>query len=394
MNIKTNTICFIILLFLLVGVASAAEMDNETFKQTIEQGEDDVCQISPDNQDQLTASPENMEKLEISADKEKMEACSVDKSKLEKSAATTKATDGKLNVNIKAPDVKMHYKDGSKFTVTVKDELKKAVKKSKVKITIDGKTYTKTTDSKGKASINLNLKSGKYTVTTTFDETKNYHKKSVKSTVTIKSTIKAKDLTKYYRNKAAYYSTFYDKKGKLLKITSVKFKLNSKKYNVKTSKKGVAKLAIDLKPGKYSISSTNLQTSETITKAITIKSLIETKDLTMNENDKSKFTVKVLNSNGKVSANKKVTLKVNGKTYTPKSDSKGIATQTIDLPAGKYSITTEYDGLKNTNQITVKKPAAQNTIRKSAFSHTTVIPNYVNVTTPYVFHNSAYSLKT
>ena len=394
MNIETNTICFIILLFLLVGVASAAEMDNETFKQTIEQGEDDVCQISPDNQDQLTASPENMEKLEISADQEKMEACSVDKSKLEKSAATTKATDGKLNVNIKAPDVKMHYKDGSKFTVTVKDELKKAVKKSKVKITIDGKTYTKTTDSKGKASINLNLKSGKYTVTTTFDETKNYHKKSVKSTVTIKSTIKAKDLTKYYRNKAAYYSTFYDKKGKLLKITSVKFKLNSKKYNVKTSKKGVAKLAIDLKPGKYSISSTNLQTSETITKAITIKSLIETKDLTMNENDKSKFTVKVLNSNGKVSANKKVTLKVNGKTYTPKSDSKGIATQTIDLPAGKYSITTEYDGLKNTNQITVKKPAAQNTIRKSAFSHTTVIPNYVNVTTPYVFHNSAYSLKT
>ncbi|WP_462315553.1 hypothetical protein, partial [Methanobrevibacter sp.] len=88
MNIKTNTICFIILLFLLVGVASAAEMDNETFKQTIEQGEDDICQISPDNQDQLTASPENMEKLEISADQEKMEACSADKSKLEKSAAT------------------------------------------------------------------------------------------------------------------------------------------------------------------------------------------------------------------------------------------------------------------------------------------------------------------
>ena len=391
MNMKINTICFIILLFLLVGVASAAEMDNETLKQTIEQPEDDLCRLSPDNQDELAASSENMEKLDASINQEKLEASNT---KDLKTSANVIKTTNKQKVTIKAPDVKMRYKDGSKFTVTVKNELNKAMKKSKVKIAIDGKTYTKTTDSKGKASINLNLKSGKYTVVTTFDETKNYYKKSVKSTVTIKSTIKTKDLTKYYKNKASYFSTFYDKKGKLLRATSVKFNLNGKSHTVKTSKKGVAKLAIDLKPGKYSIISKNPKTSESVTKTITIKSLIETKDLTMKENDGSKFTVKVLNSNGKASPNKKVTLKVNGKTYTPKSDSKGIATQTIDLAAGKYSITTEYLGLKNTNQITVNKVAAKNLIKKSEFSHITEIPNYVNVTTPYVFHNSAYSLKT
>lgn len=388
MNIKINTICFIILLFLLIGTASAAEMDNETLQQTIKQPEDEICQISPESQDEVMAGCENMEKLEASLSNEKIEAGN------SKKAYASPITDSKLKVNIKAPDVKMHYKDGSKLTVTVKDELKKAVKKSKVKITIDGKTYTKTTDSKGKASINLNLKSGKYTVTTTFDETKNYHKNSLKSTVTIKSTIKANDLTKYYKNKALYYSTFYDKKGKLLKQASVKFKLNGKKHSVKTSKRGVGKMAIGLKPGTYSISSINLQTSETITKTITVKSILETKDLTMNEKDGSKFTVKVLNSYGKVSPNKKVTLKVNGKTYFPKSNSKGIAEQAIDLPTGKYSITTEYDGLKNTNYITVKKATVKNTIRKSEFIHKTIIPNYVNVTIPYVFHNSAYSLKT
>ena len=383
MNIKINTICFIFLLFLLIGVASAAEMDNETLQQTIKQPEDKICQIASDSPDEVLASPQNMEKLESSVDKEKLEAGK------SKKAYASLITDSKLKVNINAPDVKMHYKDGSKLTVTVKDELKNAVKKSKVKITIDGKTYTKTTDSNGKASINLNLKSGKYAVTTTFDETKNYHKKSVKSTVTIKSTIKCDDMTKYYKNKASYYSKFYDKKGRLLKGTSIKFKLNSKSYTVKTDKKGVGKLAIDLKPGKYSISSMNSKTSETITKSITVKTLLETKDLTMNESDGSKFSVKVLNSKGKVSPNKKVTLKVNGKTYTPKSNSQGIASQTIDLPAGKYTITTEYEGLMNTNHITVNKG-----IKRVPFSHITMVPDHVNVTVPYAFHNSAYTQKT
>ena len=369
MNIKLNTIWFIFLLFLLIGVASATDLDNETQQQTIEEPANEICQASLENQDCLEAS-------------------NVDKNKLE-STIEQSLTAGKIKVNIKSCDVKMHYKDGSKFTVTLKDQYNQVMKKAKVKIRIDGKTYTKTTDSKGKASISLNLKSGKYTVVTTFDETALYKKQSVKNTVTIKSTIKCSDFSKYYKNKAAYYSTFYDKKGKLLKETSVKFQLNSKSYSVKTNKKGVGKLEINLKPGKYSITSKNSKTAESITKSITIKSLIETKDLTMNDGDGAKFTVKILNCYGKASPNKKVTIKVNGNTYTPKTDSNGLASVPIDLDPGKYSITTEYDGLKNTNQITVNKA-----IKHTKFSHITSIPNYVNVTVPYVFHNSAYSLKT
>ena len=373
MNIKINTIWFILLLFLLIGVASATSMDNETIQQTIEQPEREIYQANIENQDCLEASNANSNL--VSGIKQAVSA-------------------NKLKVSIKSGDVKMHYKDGSKFTVTLKDQFNNAMQKSKVKISIDGKTYTKTTDTNGKASINLNLKSGKYTVITTYDETALFKKQSVKNTVTIKSTIKCDDFSKYYKNKAAYYSTFYDKKGKLLKETSVKFKVNSKSYSVKTNKKGVGKLSVDLKPGTYSVSSINTKTSETITQRITVKSILETKDLTMAEKDGSKFSVKVLNCYGKVSPNKKVTLKVNGKTYTPKSDAKGIASQTIDLPAGKYTITTEYEGLKNTNKITVNKAAVENLIKKTEFIHSTIIPNYVNVTIPYAFHNSAYTLKT
>ena len=371
MNIKLNTICFIFLLFLLVGVASAAEMDNETLKQSIEQPEDELCRMAPDNHSEVKASSENMEKLEAS----------------QNAHAVTAA--GKMNVKISAPDVKMHYKDGSKFTVTLKDEKNKVMKRALLKITIDGKTYKKRTNSKGKASISLNLKSGKYTVTTTFDETTKYHKQSATSTVTIKSTIHAKDFSKYYKNKAQYSATFYKKNGKLLKKTRIKFKWNGKTKSVKTSTKGVAKLAIDWIPGTYSISMVNPKTSETVTKTITINPLIETSDLTMKEKDGSKFTVKVLNSYGRGSANKMVTLNVDGKTFTLKSNSNGIASQEIDLPAGKYSITTEYNGFVKTNHITVTP-----SINQASFSHITMIPDYVNVTVPYAFHNSAYTLKT
>ena len=295
----------------------------------------------------------------------------------------------KFKVNMKASNVKMHFKDGTQFKVTLKDNNKKAMKNTNIKIAIDGKTYTKKTDSKGVATLGLNLKSGTYKVVSTYGGSSVFAKKSVNSKVTIKSTIKCSDFTKYYKNTAAYYSTFYDKKGKLLKNTAVKFKINSKAYSVKTNEKGVGKLTVDLKPGKYSVSSINSKTSETITKTITIKSLIETKDLTMNDGDGSKFTVKILTRYGQASPNKKDTIKINGQTFTPTTDKNGLASIPLDYDVGKYSVTTEYDGLKNTNHITINK-----VIKHTSFSHITLLPNYVNVTTPYVFHNSAYTLKT
>ena len=381
---------------MVVGVASAADSDNETFTQTIEQPDDEICQMSSDSQDELMASNENNEKLEKSNLIENtLEAKINDTPKLEASKSkavytlTVAKTTSKTKVTLKAPNVKMYYNDGSKLVITLKDKSKKAIAKAMVKIYIFDKIYTKSTDSKGKASLSLHLNPGTYAATIKYDGSKKHYGQLARSTITVKSTIKPKGLTKFYTNNAPHYSTFYDKKGKLLKNTAVKFKLNGKTYSVKTNKKGVAKLAVDLKPGNHIIESINPKTSETAASLITVKSILETRDLVMSENDGSKFTVKVLNSYGKVSPNKKVILNVNGKTYTSISDSKGIAAQVIDLPAGKYSITTEYAGLKNTNQITVEK-----SLTHSKFSHVSLIPDYVNVTVPHVFSNSKYAVKT
>lgn len=391
MNIKLNTMCFIILLFLLIGVASATNADNETLQQTIEQPDDEFCQMSSDNQDELKASDETSQKLENSnLNENKLEATVNNAPVLETSkTVAAKLTATKTQVNLKATNVKMHYNDGSKLVITLKNKAKKAIAKAKIKIKINDKTYTKTTNSKGKASLTLKLDVGKYTATITYGGSNKYYSKIVKSTITVKTTIKSDGLTKYYTNNAHYFSTFYDKKGKLLRNTNVKLNLNGETHTVKTNNNGVAKLVIDLKPGIYGITSINPKTSQTLTKTITIKTILETNDLTMNEKDGGKFTVKVLNCYGKASPNKSVTLKVNGQTYTPISNSQGIATQIIELPAGKYSITTEYEGLIHTNQIIVEKNLIQ-----SKFSHVSLIPDHVNVTAPYVFTNSKYAVKT
>ena len=64
-----------------------------------------------------------------------------------------------------------------------------------------------------------------------------------------------------------------------------------------------------------------------------------------------------MNSNGKILKNKKITVKFKGKTYNVKTNAKGIAAFKIKVNSkiGKFTITTSYGSMKNTNKITVKK---------------------------------------
>ena len=359
MKKRINTMCFIFLFLFLISAVSAADSENETTN---------------------IGQPEPQESYEIS---ENQKISTEEKEKL-----GVESTQAKEKVTIDAPDLSLYYQDGSKFTATLKNKNKKAISNAKIDFTINGKTYTKLTNKTGTAYIHIGSKSGTYTIQTRFAGTDAYFGKIVKSTITVKSTIKCDDFTKYYKNSEKYSSVFYDKKGNILKNTTVAFNLKGKTYNVQTNSKGIAKIVINLKPGKYAISSINTPTGETIQRTITIKSLIESNDLTMNESSPGKFSVKILDSSGNASPNEKVTISVNGKTYTKTTNKNGIASLNINLKAGTYPVTTEFDGLESSNKIVVKK------VVTTPFKHTLLIPNYVNVTVPYVYENYYYSLKT
>ncbi len=367
MNRKINTLCFIFLFLFLISAVSATDLENETPKT--------ISKSNADENNLYNASYE--ETINFENDKQEQSNCQ----------NSSSANVNKKEVILIAPNVTMYFNEGHKFTVTLKSKNERPLSNAIIKISIAGRSYYPITNRNGVATLDLNLKSGTYNVISTFYGTDTYKKQSVKSTVKIKSTIKSYSLIKYYRSISSYCVKFYDEKGYSLKNSLVKFKINEKTYIAKTNNIGIAKITINLKPGKYPITSINSKTGESITKILYIISSIKTKDLTVNYGDIGEFEVKILNYCEKADSNKSVTLKVNGDTYIKKLDENGKTTLPINLDAGEYTITTEYNNLKANNRIIVNK------LTSSPFKHMTIIPNYVNVTLPQVFPNEQYSIK-
>ena len=67
----------------------------------------------------------------------------------------------------------------------------------------------------------------------------------------------------------------------------------------------------------------------------------------------SQYTVKLLDDEGNPLANTNVTFNINGVFYTRTTNSSGYAKLNINLDAGDYIITAEYNGCRVSNNITV-----------------------------------------
>ncbi|WP_458402729.1 pseudomurein-binding repeat-containing protein [Methanobrevibacter sp.] len=177
----------------------------------------------------------------------------------------------------------------------------------------------------------------------------------VSSTVNIADTIESSDLTKYYKGSAKYTATFMDNQGKVLANANVKFEIVGVTYNVKTNAKGVASLAINLKPGTYTIVAVNPTTGASASNKIKVLTTINANDVSKVYTDAKKFTATFLKSNGKALANKYIKFKLNGKTYKVKTNSNGVASLSMtNLKTGTYKIISyNNDGLTRTNTVKV-----------------------------------------
>jgi len=178
---------------------------------------------------------------------------------------------------------------------------------------------------------------------------------NVSSTVKIADTIKSSDVTKYYKGSTKYTATFTDINGTALANTNVKIVVNGVSNTVKTNSKGVASLAVNLKPGTYKVTATNPSTKYQLTTTFKILTTIKASDVTKVYTDAKKFTATFLKSNGKALANKNVKFKINGKTYTVKTNSNGVASLSMtNLKKGTYKIISyNTDGLTKTNTVKV-----------------------------------------
>lgn len=183
---------------------------------------------------------------------------------------------------------------------------------------------------------------------------------------------------------------YYVKDDIIIKLTPVNSKgaisvtINGKEYPVKDNQ---VKITGGLDVGTYEIKAVldgdenyNGSSSSASFKVNKLGSKITAKAKSFKyEDNTKKYTITLKNSKGKVLKNTKVSLKVNGKTYTATTNSKGVATFKLTklTKKGKYTAVITYAGddlyKKSTKKakITVKKPAWK-TVSKGSKDKATV----------------------
>ncbi|WP_407453227.1 carboxypeptidase-like regulatory domain-containing protein, partial [Methanobrevibacter sp.] len=135
-----------------------------------------------------------------------------------------------------------------------------------------------------------------------------------------------------------------------------------KTYTRKTNSDGVASLPINLGVGNYTVSasfdgSSNfgaVEISRTIVVNPPVYELVA-EDVDMVYQDGTSYNVQITDTQGNPVAQAGVVIKVtiNGKSYDRKTNEDGIASLPINLRAGTYEITAEYNGKQITNTIVV-----------------------------------------
>ena len=123
----------------------------------------------------------------------------------------------------------------------------------------------------------------------------------------------------------------------------VNFVINNVNYTATTDSNGVASVNLTLNPGKYSLiayfaGDGTYANSNNITSTLEVLSTIKANDITKYYLGSTQYSATFFDSNGNVLANRDVTITVNGKSYTKKTNSKGVASLAINLKLGTYKV--------------------------------------------------------
>ena len=248
-----------------------------------------------------------------------------------------------------ANDFNKYYKNATQYVVRLQDIYGNPISDMDVVICVNGVNYNRITNSSGEAKLNINLYPGMYYVSTSFGGCGNWTKSFVNSSVTVLSQIISHDLTKILRNGSQFIVKFVDNAGNPIEGKTIDISINGIVYSRITNSSGEAKLNINLNPGKYEvITSCGDFVNHNM---VNVLSNIESDDLSMYYKDGSKFKVVIYDSEGKVKPNVTVKFTINGVSYVKTTDNDGIAALSINLNSNIYTITTEYNGIVNTNQI-------------------------------------------
>ena len=245
----------------------------------------------------------------------------------------TKTNNIEVLSTIQANDVVKFFRNGTQYCAKFLDGCGSPLVNASVVFNINGVFYKKQTDDNGMAKLNINLRPGVYILTAMHPDALMYG-----SNITVLSTILANDVVKFFRNGTQYCAKFLDGCGSPLVNASVVFNINGVLYKKQTDYEGVARLNINLFPGKYILTAMHPD-GLMYGYNITVLSTIHGDDIVKFFRNGTQYCAKFLDGCGSPLVNASVVFNINGVFYKKQTDDNGMARLNINLFPGEYILT-------------------------------------------------------
>ena len=245
----------------------------------------------------------------------------------------TKTNNIEVLSTILANDVVKFFRNGTQYCAKFLDGCGSPLVNASVIFNINGVFYKKQTDDRGMAKLNINLRPGEYILTAMHPDALMYG-----SNITVLSTILANDVVKFFRNGTQYCAKFLDGCGSPLVNASVVFNINGVLYKKQTDYNGVARLNINLFPGKYILTAMHPD-GLMYGYNITVLSTIHGDDIVKFFRNGTQYCAKFLDGCGSPLVNASVVFNINGVFYKKQTDDNGMAKLNINLFPGEYILT-------------------------------------------------------
>ena len=245
----------------------------------------------------------------------------------------TKTNNIEVLSTIQANNVVKFFRNGTQYCAKFLDGCGSPLVNASVIFNINGVFYKKQTDDNGMAKLNINLRPGVYILTAMHPDALMYG-----SNITVLSTILANDVVKFFRNGTQYCAKFLDGCGSPLVNASVTFNINGVLYKKQTDYEGVARLNINLFPGKYILTAMHPD-GLMYGYNITVLSTIHGDDIVKFFRNGTQYCAKFLDGCGSPLVNASVIFNINGVFYKKQTDDNGMARLNIDLFPGEYILT-------------------------------------------------------
>lgn len=228
-----------------------------------------------------------------------------------------------------------------------------------ITVELNKNTYESVVENGTAVILTSKLPSGDYKAKITYSGDDTYVSKSQKINVHIKTaSVDASDMTRGWNSDCDYQVKLTDEKGNAIENKLIAFTVGKNQYYAMTNDRGIACINPGLSVGTYSVSISSPLLNASISKTLNIvKRIAGNRNLKVFYNSNQNLKVKIIGDDGKAeSASKSVSVMMDGKKRTYKTDTKGYITIKLDknLAPATHTIKIQYKGYAVENRIAVK----------------------------------------